>query len=225
MAEVNNGDPIVDIQGAYAKADNFFQSNKNLIYGAIGAVVLIVGGVLGYNYYQSSQNEEAKELIWKADYYFENDSLDLAIKGSGSYPGYESIASNYSGTKTGKIAEYCLGCCYMKKGEFAKAIEHFENCNIAGEQIGAMALGQIGDANVELGKVDEAITYFEKAVSHSDNSFTCPMFLQKAGLAYENQKNFDKALEAYNRIKTDFPASVEAREIDKYIGRVEAQKK
>jgi TolA-binding protein len=42
----------------------------------------------------------------------------------------------------------------------------------------------------------------------------------KLGLAYENNEQKDKALEAYVKIKKEYPRSTEARKIDKYIERV-----
>jgi uncharacterized protein YktA (UPF0223 family) len=41
------------------------------------------------------------------------------------------------------------------------------------------------------------------------------------GVAYEMKKDNKKALETYKKIKSDFPSSMEAREIDKYISRLE----
>jgi len=38
------------------------------------------------------------------------------------------------------------------------------------------------------------------------------------------QKNYNDALETYQKIKTDFPESNEASSIDKYIARAQAQK-
>lgn len=225
MAEVKKEETIVDIQGVYSKADSFLHNNKNGIYGGIAAIVLIVCGVFGYKYYQNTQNEEAAELIWKAEYYFEVDSLNKAINGDGAYLGFQSIADNYSGTKTGNLAEYYLGICYMQKGEFQAAIDHLEKCKLDDEVVGAIAKGSIGDAYVELGNTEEGIKYFEKAVSHSENNFTSPIYLLKAGLAYEKLGNWTKALEVYNNIKDNFPNSVEGRDIDKYIAKAESFKK
>ncbi len=225
MSEIKKDETILDIQGAYAKADNFLNNNRKGLYGVVGGLVLVVGGLLGYNYYTDSQNDEAAELIWKAEYYFEADSLDKAINGDGNFLGFKYIADNYGATKTGHLAEYYLGICYFQKGEYQAAIEHLENCNLEDEVVGAIAKGSIGDAYVELGKTQEGIEYFEKAVKHSKNNFTSPIYLLKAGLAYEKLGDFNKALETYNTIKDNYPNSVEGRDIDKYIAKAESFKK
>ncbi|HEX4888446.1 MAG TPA: tetratricopeptide repeat protein [Luteibaculaceae bacterium] len=225
MATPKNEETIVDVQQAYAKADHFFNNNRKAFLVAGGAVLAVVLGIFGFNYYSASQNDEAKELIWKAEYYFEKDSLDKAIKGDGQYLGFEYIANNYGSTKTGQLAEYYLGLCFMAKGEFQTAIEHLEKCDFNDEVIGAIAKGNIGDAYVELGNVEKGISYFEEAAEHSENSFTCPLYLQKAALAYEKLGKYDEAIKAYTRIKEEFPNSAEGREVEKYIARAESFKK
>ncbi|MGI4729930.1 MAG: tetratricopeptide repeat protein, partial [Janthinobacterium lividum] len=62
------------------------------------------------------------------------------------------------------------------------------------------------------------------AIDKGTNGFTSPIYLKKLALVYENQKNYNDALDAYQKIKTDFPESNEATNIDKYIARVQAQK-
>ena len=73
---------------------------------------------------------------------------------------------------------------------------------------------------MELNKVDDAINSYNKALENP-NDMTTPFNLYKLGLAYEVKKDNTKALEAYKKIKTDFPNSAEAREIEKYIVRLE----
>ena len=50
---------------------------------------------------------------------------------------------------------------------------------------------------------------------------TTPFVLLKLGQVYEMQKNYNEALNCYKRIKTEFPASQEYRDIEKYISRLE----
>ena len=78
----------------------------------------------------------------------------------------------------------------------------------------------IGDCYLELNKIDDAIKNYEKAITTS-NEMTTPFVLFKLGVAYEIKKDNKKALETYKKIKSDFPSSMEAREIDKYISRLE----
>lgn len=81
-------------------------------------------------------------------------------------------------------------------------------------------IGLTGDAYVELGQVEKGISYFDKA-ANSKNDVISPIFLKKAGVAYESLNKPEKALELYNKIKDNYPKSNEASDIDKYIARVQ----
>ena len=83
-----------------------------------------------------------------------------------------------------------------------------------------LVIGAIGDANMELNNVDEALKFYLKAADKSQNAFTTPMFLKKAAFAYEQKANYSEALATYERLKNDYAKSSEAREVDKYIARV-----
>ena len=48
-------------------------------------------------------------------------------------------------------------------------------------------------------------------------------YLLKAGVAYEEIGDNDKALACYKRISDNWPNSVEGYDIDKYISRIESK--
>ena len=69
---------------------------------------------------------------------------------------------------------------------------------------------------------ENALEYYEKAIAFSDNEFTAPMYLLKAGnIAMSIGKN-EKALKYFKRIKDEFSTSTEATNIDVFIGKAEA---
>ena len=100
------------------------------------------------------------------------------------------------------------------------AIEYLKDADLDDELAAATAKGATGDAYLEMGNYGEALSYYEDAVNHSENSLTAPIYLKKAALLHEDLGEFAKALEKYQRIKNDFPGSNEARTIDAYIARV-----
>jgi len=85
------------------------------------------------------------------------------------------------------------------------------------------ALGNTGDAYVELKEYDNAETYFKKAADKAKNKFLTPLYLKKLGLVYEAQNDYKSAAEVYKQIKTDYPDSIQAASIDEYIARAEAK--
>lgn len=205
------------------KAEEFFLKNKKKIFNIGGAVLGVIILYVGYKvFYLKPLEEEAQSQIFTAQKYFEKDSVDQALNGSGNYKGMLELADEYGSTPTGNLAKYYAGMCYLKKGEFDNAINYLEDFTTKDEVIAPLAEGAIGDANVELGNYDKAVKHFIKAAKMSKNKFTCPIFYKKAALVYEELKEYSKAAELYELIKKDFKDTPEGQEMDKYIGRARA---
>ncbi len=208
----------------------FYESNKKIITYGGGAILAIVALFSVYKfYYIPGQQKEASNEAFFAQTYFEKDSFLVALNGGlnvqtadgpKTMMGFKDIADNYSSTKTGSLANYYAGICLLRTGKFEEAIEYLEKFDGHDEMLAPVAVGAIGDANMELNKVDEAIKYYLKAAEQSNNSFTTPLYLKKAAFAYEQKANYTEALATYERLKNEYSKSTEAREIDKYIARV-----
>ncbi len=214
---------IVDVEEVYSKTEDFINTNQNLIMGVVGAIIAVVVAVYAYDrVYLEPLEEEAHGEMFMAEQYFEKDSFDLALNGDGNYLGFLDIADEYGNTSAGNLSHYYAGICYLRTGDHETAIDELESFDASGEMLGAVALGAIGDAYMELGDVDAALNHYEKAIDYSQNDFTTPVYLQKAGLAAEEAGNFDKAIDYYTQVKENFPTTNEGRNAEKYIARAEA---
>jgi tetratricopeptide (TPR) repeat protein len=195
MAELHKDkkdERIIDIESTYHRLENFFNQNQKLIYGITIGVLAIVGGVIYYiKGIQEPREKEAQTEVFYAEYYFGLDSFDLALNGQEDvFKGFLTMIEEYGGTKVGNLSQLYSGICYMKKGEFENAIEHLNEFSSRDVILGAEALGLIGDAYRELGQPENAVKYYEKAVRHSDNSFTAPIFLKKAAMPWQHITRF-----------------------------------
>jgi tetratricopeptide (TPR) repeat protein len=211
----------IDIGQVYTKSEQFVENNKKILVAAVGVVILVVAGYFGYKSYIGGQEVEAQASIWKAEYYFSVDSLDKALEGDGQYFGFEYISENFKGTKSANLANYYIGIIYKEKGDLEYAIEYLKKADIDDEVLGSVAIGSIGDCYIDLGNYDEAITYFNKAVSHSGNSFTAPIYLNKAAITYEVLGKYKEAARDYQKIIDDYSDSPEAKKVKKNLARVE----
>jgi TolA-binding protein len=79
----------------------------------------------------------------------------------------------------------------------------------------------IGDTYMEQEKYEDAATYYTKAAEYKPNKYFTPTYLMKAALAYEKLNRNDKAIEAYNRIITDYWDSADYQNARKYKARLE----
>jgi tetratricopeptide (TPR) repeat protein len=220
-----NTDTIVDVQEVYSRTESFIENNKKILTIVILGAIVVIGGYFGYKKLVIAPMEfEAQSDMFMAEKYFEQDSLQQAINGDGLNYGFIDIIDEYSGTKAANLSHYYLGICYRNTGEYEYAIDELKSFSSNDIMISTVALGAIGDSYMELNDIDEAINYYEKAVSKGDNNLTSPIYLFKAGLAYEDKQDFASAETKYKSIKEDYPDSREAQTIDKYIARVESLK-
>lgn len=216
-------EPIQIVEQTLTRTEQFIENNQKLLTYIIGGIViLVVAFILFKKYYISGRDAEAQNQMWTAQMYFEKDSLDLALNGDGNYPGFISIANDYWWTKSSNLSHFYIGISYLKQGSFELAIEHLKKFSTKSKIMGAMALGAIGDAYMELNDVNSAVEYYVEASEKNANDFTSPLFLMKAGWAYEEMQDYKNALKMYEIIKVDYYSSTERREIDKYIARVKA---
>ncbi len=219
----DNKDQGIDINERLDKAEEYFQENrKSLTIIGVVAVVLI-GGYFAYNQFiVKPQQQSAEKEMFMAEQYFKADSLDKAIKGDGNFPGFEEIIENYGSSKSGNLAHYYLGVCYLKKGEFEKAIETLEKYDAEDDITGALALGCIGDAYLEKNDKENAAKFYKKAIDYDSNQFTAAVYMMKLAMVNELNGDYKSAADLYEKIKKDYPNSTEAREVGTYLARAQA---
>ena len=99
-----------------SKSEVFFQKNGKAILIAAIAVVLIIAGYFCYKSFISAPREEkASTAIARGQDYFNSEQFDKALNGDGAgYPGFIKIASDYSSTKAGNLANLYAGLCYAQ---------------------------------------------------------------------------------------------------------------
>ena len=218
-----NDELIVDVQEVYSKTETFIDGNKNIIVGIVIGMVVLIGGYFAFNnFILGPQEVEAQKEMFMAEKYFALDSMALAIDGNNEFAGFIEIADKYGSTKSGNLANYYLGIAFLRNGEFQSAIEALDKFNGDDEMLATEAIGAQGDAYLELENMDKAASHYLKAANRSENAFTSPYYLMKAGRTYELMGENGKALAAYESIKEDYKTSSEATEIEKFIARAES---
>ena len=223
MAKKKKGDSsqgLKNVEETLTKTEQFLEQNYKLLIYVLGVIVVLVGLFWLFRMYLVKRNNEAQSQMYQAERYLEIDSLNLALYGDGNYLGFLDISEDYKFTKAGNLARYSAGICFLHLGQYEDAIDMLEKYSKKDKLIGSLAIGATGDAWVEMGDIDKGITKYIEAAEYADNEFNTPLFLMKAGDLYELEGNFDKALEIYERIQSEYPESTEGSSIEKYIARV-----
>lgn len=216
-------DPIesLDLQQGLGKVEAFWEKNKQILSIAGGGILaLILGSYYIWGVYLPAQQKEAVNLMHVAERYFENDSLTLAVKGDGNFPGFEEIADDYGWTPAGNLAHYYLGVSYLRLGQYNEALESLESFKTSDPVLGSIALGCQGDAHLQLKKDSDALDCYLRAAEFKANEFTTPFYLQRAGEIAEKLGQKEKALTCYERIQREYPQSTEGQNVDRYLTRV-----
>ena len=202
-------------------AEHWVEENLKLVIGVLGAIVLVVGGYFGYQYYIGAQDEQAQKEMFQAVRYFEMDSLNIALKGDGNNLGFEQIIEDYTGTDAANLANFYAGAISLKQGKYALAILYLEDFKSNDLLVQPRAYSLMGDAYMEQKQYEEATKFYGKASSTSPNKFFTPTYLMKEALAYEKLNQPDKAKEVYQKIIDQYFDSSEYQNARKFKAKLE----
>jgi len=236
MSKKNIANKEVSENAAHASNTTltFFEKYRKALI-TLGVALLV--GVCGYYAYDVTiaqpREEEAANALWKAQYYLSIDSIDWALNGYNNALGFQGVIDNYEGTDAAELAHYGAAICFRSKGDFGNALAHFKEVDVDDQAIAVYVLGNIGDMNVELGQLDEAVKYFEKAATLSKSNATRDAlagdYLLKAARVYIEQNNkekaketLEKAMEAMEGID-DLSTQAKYAEADKMMNFLKAQ--
>jgi tetratricopeptide (TPR) repeat protein len=211
------------LQKEFNKAESFFSSNKNLLGIVGGAIIAIALAIFGYNYWMKQKTAETQTAMFDSVYYFEADSLDLALKGTGGNAGLLEIADNYGSTPAGNLANYYVGVAYMKQGKFDDAIKYLKEFSASDLVVQGKAYALLGDAYMEKGNSKEAISFYNKAVDYEPNKQMTPGYLMKLGIACEEAGDKSGAIKAYGELVEKYPTSIDVLAATKYKSKLEAE--
>jgi TolA-binding protein len=209
---------LENVQEALNTTSAWIEANQNKLTWAITAVVVVVLAVIAINTYvlkpkaQEANNENAKAVV-----YFTQGNYELALNGDeADCMGFEAIANDYKCSKAGKLAALYAGVCYYQLGDYSAAAEYLAKFSAKDLNIEPAALQLLGDAYVQLEEYNKAAKAFSVAAK-SGNELIAPMSLKKLGFVQMELGNNAAALKAFETIKNEYPASLEAQDIEKYI--------
>jgi tetratricopeptide (TPR) repeat protein len=208
------------IELALTKGEKFIEENqKILIYIVTGIILVVLLFIGSKRFYFNPREENSAKEMFMAEKFFAKDSFNLALNGYGTYPGFLQIMDDYGMTKSANLSKFYAGVCYLNLGDYKNAISYLKKFKTDDILVGASKYSSLGDAYSGNIKYAEAAEAYLKGAEKFENNFSSPVLMKKAGLVYEELKEYKKAHDVYSSIKQKYPESQEGREMDKYIAR------
>lgn len=211
------------LDSAIGRIELFFEKNSKTLVTILVAVVVVVGGYFGYKYlYMQPRGQRAANMMYVAEQQFAIDSFAVALNGDGNNAGFLKVIDKYGSTAQGNMARHYAGICYLHLGEVDKAMQYLQSYSqmegAPARVINSQNYGLQGDILSQKNDFTGAAAKYKAATEVGGNSFTTPYYLRKLGLMYLQLGKNTEAIAAYQRIQREFPQSMEARDIDKFIG-------
>ncbi len=207
----------------YARAWEYFDQNRKLVYAALAGLVLLVLAAIGYVFYQNEQSAEAEQHLAQIVSIYEAGSYQEALDGTIDRLGLIEITEEYGGTQAGNLAHFYAADALYQLGEYDRALEHFEAFDASSDFIGASAVAGQAAVYENRGEFERAGELYRRAAYLYENPLSTPQYLVSAGRAFELAGMFDEAQEAYEVVQDDYPDSEAAGNIEAYIARAVAK--
>lgn len=207
----------------YARAWQFVDENRTIVYAAVAGFVVLVAAIIGYVVYQNAQAAEAEGMLAQIIPVYEQGSLQQALDGTGDRLGLLEIADEYGGTAAGNLAHFYAADALFNMGEYDRALEHFEAFDKSADFIGASAYAGEAAVYESREEYERAGDLYRRAAYHFENDLTSPEYLMNAGRAYELGGLYDEALAQYEAVQTEYPESAQASRIEVYLARAAAK--
>lgn len=201
--------------------EDFLKSNSKILAGVLAVAIVLIGGVLFFQYNTQQQNEKAQAEMFQAVYFFEQDSVDFALNGDGINKGFLNIIESYPRTDAANLAHFYTGSIYLSQKKFEDALTHLEEFSTDDYLVQAKAFSLVGDANLELGKTEEAIAQYTKAARTNENKYMSPKYLAKLAVAQEEAGKIEDAIKTYTEIEEKYYESFEFAAARKHKARLE----
>ena len=221
MTEQKHHHAPLNVDEALSTSEAFLIKYKNVLLGAVAALVIVVCGYLGYKHFISEPKEaKASEALFRGEQYFGAESYELALNGDSlGYAGFLKIADEFSGTAAGNLANAYSGICYAQLGKYEDAVKYLDKFNGKDQLVAPAILGTIGNCYAQMGQLDKAAATLIKAANRANSLSLRPIYLIQAGQIFEKQGKNAEAVEAYKQVKNKYANSYQAMDIDKYIER------
>ena len=204
-----------------SKTDQFVDKYLKQILIGLGAIIVIVVGIIAFRHnYSLPREQNAESALFPGQDFFANQQWEVALNGDDiDYIGFLGVIEEFGGTPSANLAKAYAGLCMYQLGDYEEALKMLKSYKGKERIVAAQVIGAMGDCEVNLDNVEAGISHFRKAADHANSSLLSPIYLRKAADAYESLGDYKAALEMYTAIQSKYPESPEASSVERYIER------
>lgn len=214
------GTAIENLNSQLTSAGAKLADNKKIIYWAVGCILVIGVLIMAYLFlYRNPREEKSFEAFNNVEIQTQGNDSIAAIE-------YGKVAKKYGSAGGGNLAALAAAEAYYNIGDYKEAVKYLDDFSTSDGILQANAYTLQGDCYVNLKKYTEALSYYDKAISESDNNpQIAPRVLLKKANIFDAQKKYANALECYETIAKDYPQFQLGNgvSVDAYIEREKAR--
>ncbi len=202
-----------------AKSESWYYEKKKIVNYSIGAVIVLAILIVVYINNRNADAQKAANELAKIAPYYETEQYEIAIKGvpEKNIMGLKQIADDYSSSKSGEFAKVYLANAYYATGKVDEALKYYEDFGGSWDVMKSAALA--GEAACYESKKEpaKAAELYEKAGTKYAEVPLAPDYLTDAARLYVQTGDKERAKNLYKKIKTDFPTSPAARDVERFM--------
>lgn len=191
----------------------FVEEHRGLVWGGILLVVVLIGGLVTFNWVSQQQREEAWERQGQAQQIYLDRPLDDVEKGKSNIQQasgmFQDILEQYPGTPSAKVSSFLLGNSLMEDEKYDGAIETYTSLIRAYAQdhiLMGLVHQRLGLAHLSSGNREAAMSAFDAVMGNSQALNKDQVLFELAKLA-ESEEKTDDAVMHYQRLIQEFPLS------------------
>jgi hypothetical protein len=224
---------------AVGSAQSWYEQNKTAVFGVIGAVVLVGGGLLGYSAWRSSVDSQAAAMLAEAMVVEEgrvqppappagttNDPTSPGGQLPGTYPTLQAkletalpkfmaAADAYPSSQPGQLARLRAADTLAQLGRRDEALKQYDQLTGASSPMIARA-ARLGKSSVQLaaGQFDAAIATIKELSEQKDGAMPTEALLMELARAYRLAGKTEDARKTLTQVveqHADSPFATEAK--------------
>ena len=191
---------------------------RRQVIGALAAVIVLAAGVWITVQYQRNKEAQAERSLNEARVAAQSGNLPLAASD------LSRLVASHGGTTAADEAIILLAQVRLIQDQPSLAAQELRGALSGGleSQFRAPAHGLLGTAEEQLGNMAAAGEAYERAADESWYTFLKAQYLSDAGRVYWAAGDTTRALEAYERVLSDFEDSPSSTEVRVRLGELRA---